>query len=86
MFISFSLIRVLWTSESMGAKADKHAGFGQKKQYTASSDRGTQRNSDNAKLRYVNSLVIVFVIIFVADILSDLRYIEASHFFPIFNH
>ena len=58
----------------MGAKADNHTGFGHKKQYTASSDRGTQRNSDNAKLRYVNSLVIVFVIIFVTVILSDLRY------------
>ena len=74
MFISFSLIPVLWTSESMGAKADNHTGFGRKKQYTASSDRGTQRNSDNDKLRYVNSLVIVFVIIFVTVILSDLRY------------
>ena len=60
----------------MGAKADNHTGFGHKKQYTASSDRGTQRNSDNAKLRYVNSLVIVFVIIFVTVILSDLRYIN----------
>lgn len=67
----------------MGAKADNHTGFGHKKQYTASSDRGTQRNSDNAKLRYVNSLVIVFVIIFVTVILSDLRYIYCGTY--IFN-
>ena len=69
-----SLIRVLWASESMRAKATNHTGFGKERQYTASNDRGNQKNIDNTKLRYVYPLVIVSVIIFVANILLDLRY------------
>ena len=42
--------------------------------YTASNDRGSKKNSDNTKLRYVYTLVIVSVIMSVANILLDLRY------------
>ena len=58
----------------MRAKANNHTGVGKEKRYTASNDRGNQKNTENTKLRYVYPLVIVSVIIFVANILLDLRY------------
>ena len=65
---------IVWASESMRAKANNYTKAGMEKRYTASNNRGNQKNIDNTKLRYVYPLVIVSVIIFVANILLDLRY------------
>ena len=58
----------------MRAKANNYTGAGMEEWYTASNDRGSKKNTDNTKLRYVYTLVIVSVIISVANILLDLRY------------
>ena len=58
----------------MRAKANNDTGAGMEERYTASNDRGNKKNSDNTKLRYVYTLVIVSVIMSVANILLDLRY------------
>ena len=58
----------------MRAKANNYTGAGMEERYTASNDRGSKKDSDNTKLRYIYTLVIVSVIMSVANILLDLRY------------
>jgi len=63
----------------MRAKANNYTGAGMEERYTASNDRGSKKDSDNTKLRYVYTLVIVSVIMSVANILLDLRYKAISY-------
>ena len=63
----------------MRAKANNYTGTGMEEQYTASNNRGSKKDSDNTKLRYAYTLVIVSVIMSVANILLDLRYKAISY-------